>query len=600
MKQRIINLIVNSILILQKANMLPNFDIPNVRVDYPKNEKYGDYSSGVALEIARIIKKKPVDIAEMLKSKIDQLSQNLKREDFKKVEVANPGFINFFLSEKRLVNEIQVVLIKREKYGSVSKKDKKRMVIDYSSPNIAKPFGIGHLRSTIIGQAICNIYRFLDWDCIGDNHLGDWGTQFGKLIYQIREKKLKEKSNDDKERILKNLTIKELEKLYIDFHKTAKINPKMEDDARNWFRKLENGDEEAQKIWQVCRNVSLKEFSRIYNLLGIKIDYILGESFYRDKTKDVIREAEKKRVAVKSHGALIIKYPKNEFPPVVLLKSDGATTYLSRDLAAVKYRLEKWDPNLIIYEAGEDQSLYFRQLFRAVELLGWANRDRFVHIAHGLVRWKHSKFSTRKGDTIHLESVLKEAIKRSRNIISESGTGRNLTEKEKEDVARLVGIGAIKYNDLSQHYSRDIIFDWDRILNLKGDSGPYIQYTYARCISVIKNSGIKDDFNWSNFFDWLDQNHGLVKIENSEFDIMRMIIRFPEIVQESADCFSPNLICNFIFPLAQKYNLFYNLCPIINAGDENKKLFRLAITFAVKQIIKNSLLLLGIASPERM
>ena len=574
-REKIENLIKKAIQKAQKEKKLPRFKLEEILVEHPENEKYGDYSTNVAMQIAMVVNKNPMEIAKLINWKLE--IENWKFLD--KVEVIEPGFINFFLAKKFFLQELGQILKQKEKYGASNIGKGKTIIIDYSSPNIAKRFGIGHLRSTIIGQAIYNLYKFLGWKCIGDNHLGDWGTQFGKLIYQIKKEKV----------LLKDLTIEKLEKLYVKFHKQAEENSEIE--ARNWFKKLEKHDKEAKKIWQYCVDISLKEFDKIYNLLDIKIDYCLGESFYQKMLKRVIDEAKKKKIAVKSEGAIIIKYPKNNIPPSMLLKSDGATTYLTRDLAAIQYRLKKYKPNLIIYEVGADQILHLKQLFLATELLGWAKKEKFFHIIHGLVRWKHGKFSTRKGETIHLEQVLQDAISRARKIIENTETGRGLLKKEKEKIIKMVGIGAVKYNDLSQHHSKDIIFSWDKILNLKGNSGPYIQYTIVRCQSVLKKKISTGRFRLEIY---------LFGLEKEEESILRTIYKFPEIVQEAAENFAPNLICNFAFDLAQKYNLFYNLYPIIQAETPEKKEFRLALTSATAQVLKNCLSILGISAPEKM
>jgi len=586
-REKIEKLITQSIKSLQKKGVFSPVDILEVPVEFPEEEAHGDYASSIAFQLARVFKKKPLDIANMIRKEIEGSE---KGKIFEKVEIAPPGFINFFLSKEYLIKELRRVLREKEKYGRGREK-KKTIVIDYSAPNIAKPFGLGHLRSTIIGQALYNIYKFLGWKCIGDNHLGDWGTQYGKLICQIERKKLRGRGRKKKKaEVLKNLTIEELERLYVEFHREAEANPKLEDEARKWFKRLEKGDKEAREIWRICKEISLREFERIYKLLGVRFDYCLGESFYKNKTKEVIEEAIKKGVALRSEGALIIKFSKEGLPPVVILKSDGTTTYFTRDLATIKYRLRKWKPDLIVYEVGADQTLYFKQLFQAVEQLGWAKKERFFHVAHGLIRWPHGKFSTRRGETIHLEEVLKEAVRRAKKIIESSETGRGLSEKEKEKVAKLVGIGAIKYNDLSQHYSKDIIFDWNKVLNLKGNSGPYLQYTITRCQSVLRKVG---KVNFKGKIPSQDFN-------KEELEILRQIPKFPEIIKESAQRFSPNLICNYIFELAKAFNLFYDLHPIIKAEKKEKKIFRVQLTFAVGQILKNALSLLGIASPERM
>jgi arginyl-tRNA synthetase len=547
------------------------FSQEEVLFEIPKNRAHGDYSTNIALRIGKKEKKDPLKVA----LEISQLIE--KDSDIEKVEVLAPGFINFFLSSEFLSKELIKISEQAEKYGS--SQSEKTIVIDYSSPNIAKSFGVGHLRSTIIGQAIYNIYSFLGWKCIGDNHLGDWGTQFGKLIYQIRDKKLKNSKN--RKETLNLLTVEEMEKLYVDFHKQAEIDPELENQGRFWFEKLESGDQEAREIWQVCVSVSKKEFQRIYDILGIKIDNSFGESFYSEMIPGVVEEMKKKKVIQESEKALIVDF-NDEMPSIIVVKSDGATTYLARDLATIKYRIEKWNPDLIVYEVGSDQSLYFQQLFKTAELLKWKKREEFVHVAHGLVRWKHGKFSTRKGDTIHLEEILNQAIEKSLLILDKS----EFSQKEKQEIACMVGIGAVKYNDLSQHYQKDIVFDWDKILNLKGNSGPYLQYTYARCQSVLKKAGFSLT---KDFFSFEDQ----------EKEVVRELVKFPLVVKEAGQKFSPNILCSFLFDLAQKYNSFYNSNQIIQKDKEVQEK-RLIITKAVAQVLSNGLELLGIETPQRM
>ena len=594
-REEIAKLVLKAILKAQKEKQLGKFKIPEIRAEHPEEKSHGDYSTNIAMVIAQIIKKDPTEIGENIRFQL----LGTKSELFEKIEVAKPGFINFFLPKEFFIEEIKRIIKEKDRYGSGRAGNGKTVVVDYSSPNIAKPFGIGHLRSTIIGQAIYNIYKFLGWQCVGDNHLGDWGTQFGKLIVAI--KKWGGKKNKD-------FSIGNLERLYVKFHREAEKNSELEKEGRVWFKKLEQGDREAKKVWKLCVDVSLKEFDKIYKLLGIKIDYALGESFYQGMFKEIIKEAIKKEIASKSEGALIIKYPKDKLPPVMLLKSDGATTYLTRDLATIKYRMSRWKPGLIIYEVGVDQALHFQQLFRATELLGWIKKEKFFHVAHGLIRFKYGKFSTRKGITVHLEGVLRGAIERARKIIDrasegsegeeesetlfakKSETGRGLSVKEKKEIAQTVGIGAVKYNDLSQHYSKDIIFDWNKILNLKGNSAPFLQYTFVRCQSVLEKARLKID----------SRKIKIINFNLEEENILRTIYKFPEVVKEAAEKFSPNLICNFTFDLAQKYNLFYDLHPIIKAETEELKIFRLAITLAVAQVLKNSLSLLGISLPQKM
>ena len=536
----------------------------NVELEVPENSFHGDYSTNIALRL----KKDPQEIIKKLKSPF-----------FRKVEVAGPGFINFWLSKKELFNSLEKILKEKERYGSSKIGKGKIMVIDYSAPNIAKPFGIGHLRSTIIGQALYNIYKFLGWKCIGDNHLGDWGTQFGKLIVAIKKWNTKK---------LNDITIQELEDLYVRFHKEMEKNPELLEEARQEFKKLENNNQETKKIWQFCVDISLKEFDKIYQVLGIKIDHALGESFYQNKMKYVFEDAEKMDIVQKSQGALIIPLPDIE-TPLMLLKADGATTYATRDLATIKYRMKKWKPDLIVWEVGVDQKFYFQQLFRAAEMLSYGKKEQFIHIAHGLVRWSYGKFSTRRGDTIHLEKILKEIIEKAESIVSKSETVKILSEKERQEIAKQVGIGAVKYNDLSRHYSKDIVFDWQRALSLEGNSGPYLQYTAVRCQSVLDKAKVK-----------IKTKIEIKDFNQEEENILREIRKFPEIVQNAANNFSPNLICNFAFNLAQLYNLFYEKNPILTAETIQTKEFRLVLTAAVRQVLENSLTLLGISVPKKM
>ncbi|MBU3964250.1 arginine--tRNA ligase [Patescibacteria group bacterium] len=570
-KEKLAGLIKKAILIAQKEGKLPDFNIPEILINYSEKQEYGDYNTAIAFSIAKQINQTPEIVAKIL---ADYLAQ----EEETKSAKAKEGFVNFYFSDKEMQDSLNIILRQKDKYGSSKKGKGKVMVIDYSAPNIAKPFGVGHLRSTIIGQAIYNLYKFLGWKCIGDNHLGDWGTQFGKLITAIK------KWN---KRPLKDLSVSDLQELYVRFHTEAETKPEFLEESRQWFKKLEQGDKEARQIWKICVNTSIKEFDKVYDILGVKIDKVLGESFYEDKMEEVIDNAKRKSITQESQGALVIMLPGISVP-LMLLKSDGATTYETRDLATIKYRLKKWKPDLIIYEVGADQKLHFEKVFKTAEMLDYKKGVEFKHIAHGLIRWEDRKFSTRKGDTIGLEEVLNEAIKRAEYIIMKPKEGENISAEQKEQIARQVGIGAVKYNDLSRQPERDVIFDLDRMVTLDGNSGPYLQYTAVRCQSVLDRAGkinkvIKE-----------------IKLNSEEKSIIRLLKIFPEIVKEAAEKFSPNLICNFAFELAQKYNIFYEKCQILNADSEQQKELRLAITTATRQVLENSLKLLGIVIPERM
>ncbi len=529
-------------------------DINLVKLEHPDVEEFGDYSCNLALVLkgGRSLAEKIVKLI-----KLDGV--------IAKVEVAGPGFINIWLQNSLLVKEVERVLDQAQRYGKNSVGHNERVIIDYSAPNIAKPFGIGHLRSTIIGQALYNLHKANGFEVIGDNHLGDWGTQFGKLLFMITKDKIQD------------LNIETLEEVYVEFHK----HPEWEVEGQKWFKKLEEGNTEARALWQKCVDVSRSEFDRVYDLLGVKIDFAFGESFYEDMMQSVIDEAKEKNVAKLSEGAWVIEIP-NISTPLMLVKTDGGTTYATRDLATIKFRQEKWDPELVIYEVGAEQGLHFEQVFAAAKLLGYVSpKTRLVHTKHGLyLDTDGKKFSTRKGKTVKLDDVLLEAVEKARKL----GTMDELTAKQ-------VGIGAIKYFDLMHGVQSDIVFDWDKILNLQGNSGPYLQYTHARTRSVLAKSHIADRI--------LHINPGY-EFNFEEMGVLRYVYRFPEVVEEAAEKFSPNLVCNYLYNLAQRYNSFYNQHSILSADNEAKKVFRLGLTASVGQIIKNGLNLLGIEAPDTM
>ncbi len=521
-------------------------------------EGYGDYATNIAFSMAKKEGKNPLELAEEIRQKIDT-------DLFSKVEVKG-GFVNFFLADDALWEEMQQVLKQGEDYGR--EESGKTVLIDYSSPNIAKSFGVGHLRSTIIGQSLYNIYSFLGWNTVGVNHLGDWGTQYGKLLYQIKAE------GKDPEK----LSIKELEQMYVRFHQEAEQDEAKEEEGRKWFAKLEKGDEEARKIWEICRKKSLEEFNRIYEELEIKIDYVLGESFYEDKLEDVIKEAVEKEVAIRSEGALMISF--DDMPPAMIEKSDGSTTYLTRDLAAAKYRLKEFSPDLLLYEIGADQTLHMKQLFRAVEKMGWSPAEKFVHIAHGMFRLEDGKFSTRKGKTVHLEEVLRVAKEKALEMIELSATEKDMSGEEKEKTARLVGVGAVKYNDLMRHHRRDVVFDWERVITLKGNSGPYLQYTCVRCQSILqKDNTLEEDYT---------------DLSEKEHHLLRRIAQFKETVHNAQQTNSPNVIADYAYSLAKEFNAFYDESMI--AGNPQ----RVSVTKATHIILKQCLHLLTISVPEKM
>lgn len=501
--------------------------VDEVQLEHPNLESFGDYSTNIAIK--------------------NKLNAKAIAAKIPGATVAGPGFINIRLTNEELLKN----LVSSTDIPNIG--NNQTVIVEYSSPNIAKHFGIGHLRSTIIGQALYNLHMALGYKTVGDNHLGDWGTQFGKLLYMID----KYGTTD--------YDIDKLENIYIEFHKLAENDKTLEDEARKWFKKLEDGDSWSREIWQKCIQISMREFDRIYDLLEVKIDHAFGESFYEDKMQEIIK-LSKEKIAVESEGAWIIETGHES--PLMLLKSDGGTTYATRDLATVLYRMKEYDPVKIIYEVGGEQTLYFAQLFEASRKMGLvSDKVELVHTKHGLYLAPNGrKFSTRGGNTVKLDEVLNEAIDRAKGIPE-------------------VGIGAIKYFDLLHGVQSNIVFDWDKILALQGNSGPYLQYTYARTQSVLA----KSQFPISNL-----QSNSNFQFNNEELSILRWIYRFPEVVEEAASRYSPNLLCNFIYELAQRYNTFYNMHPIL--GNE----FRLTLTKSVGDVLKKGLNLLGISAPEKM
>lgn len=579
LEKTIEKIIIKSLKKVKEERVLAFQKIPSFSVNFSLKEEFGDLTTDIAFRISQEEKKNPLKIAKTLK---EYILREDKGRIFRGVEVVDPGYINFFVKDKKIWESFQQISGKKRFF----KKRKKTIVIDYSSPNIAKPFGIGHLRSTIIGQALCNLYKSWGWRCVGDNHLGDWGTQFGKLIFQIERKKLRGKSKRERKKTLDNLSVEELEKLYVDFHREAEKDPSLEEEGRKWFKKLEEGDKEALYIWKKCVRISLEEFQKIYDLLKVKIDYSFGESFYKDLAKKVVKEALRKKIARKSEGAIIIDFKDDNLPPAILLKSDGTTTYFSRDLATIKFRLKRRNPDLIVYEVGKEQDLYFKQLFLAAEKIGWIKKEKMIHLSHGLIRGAKGKLSTRRGEIIHLEDVLREAIERAEKLIK----NEKISEAERKKIAKIVGIGAIKYNDLSQEIKKDIDFKWEKILNLKGESSPYIQYTVCRIKSLLRKSG-KRRFIFPKF--------PTFEISSQERNLMKEIIRFPSLLEKSAKEFSPNLIAKFSLNLAKKYNYFYDNNPILSTTLE-KRNFRLYLSFITYKFLEISLGILGIEIPPKM
>lgn len=546
-----------------KKTLVEVTNISEVDVEFSSSEQFGDYSTNVAL------KNKDLDPQTI----VDQI--NSKGLPFTAKVVGR--FINFYIKNDTLVNSLTQI---DSDFGKSNLGQGKLAIVEYSSPNIAKPFGVGHLRSTVIGDAVANLMEAIGYKVMRDNHLGDWGTQFGKVICAIKkwgnEKELDNSSNP----------VEELTKLYVKFHDQAKTEPHLEDEARLWFKKLEDGDKEARRLWQKCVDWSYVEFDNIYNLLDIKFDAAfnkgrgLGESFFESRMAAVISELEDKKFLKEGEdGAKLVFFDEGtKLPPLMILKKDGSTLYATRDLATDKHRLEKYNPDLVINEVGSEQSLYFKQIFETERILGWYKEGQRVHVGHGLFLLDGKKMSTRAGKTVKLDEVLVEAIARAKKLGNTD-----------DEIAKQVGIGAIKYFDLSHHPMTNINFDWDSMFSMDGNSSPYIQYTIARCNSVLAKSPI---INYQ-----LSKN---LQLNSEESAILRSLIKFPEVVENAALNYSPNLLCNYLYDLASKFNTFYAKHKILGLENASEESFRIILTEKVGIVLKSGLKLLGIESPEKM
>ncbi len=557
-----------------------------LKIEYPSNEAYGDFSLAIALSLAQKSGSNPRDLAKKIISKFDWKE---KESLFTNIEVAGPGFINFKLKPQVWLAEIKTIISQGEAYGSQAKK-KKRILMDYSSPNIAKSFSIGHLVSTLIGQALANIYQFLGWQVIADNHLGDWGSQFGIIIAAVERKKL----------AVKNLSIKDLEKLYVEFNQQMKADPDLKKISRQAFSGLEKEEKNASRIWAEAVKLSLKEFDKIYKQLEVlqysppispnlnkinPIKYVAyGESFYQPYIKTVIKELSQKGLIEKDQGSLLIRFP--DLPPAILIKTDGATTYFARDLATLWYRQHRpsLKSDIYLYEVGSEQNLYLKQVFATAIRAGWVKEVQLVHIGHGLVRLPEGKMSTRQGRVIKVSDLIKNLNQKAGQLISNP----QLSPSQKKDLSHIVGIGALKFNQMKKAPATSYVFKWQEALDLSSNSGPYIQYTFARCQSVLA----KTEKNWL-------KTETNVKLNPAEIKISRWLARFPDTLASVASQYSPNLLAGYLSELASRYNSFYNTYSILKA-EKTKRHFRLELTQATAIVLKTGLALLGIRVATKM
>ncbi len=549
-----------------------NFEELEEYIEIPPNSDMGDYAFP-CFKLAKELKKSPQTIATEIKDKLDL------DEVIEKVEVAG-GYLNFFINKESLVKStLEEIEQKGDNYGKSNIGNGKTIVIDYSSPNIAKPFHIGHLRSTVIGGALYKIYSFLGYKVVGINHLGDWGMGVSKTIagYEMwkEEYDFTEKPIDA------------ILQIYVRFNKLEKENPEMTEKAKETFKKLEAGDEETVKLWKWIISISLESYNKIYDLIGCKFDSYNGESFYNDKMDRVVKILEEKNLLVDSEGARVVMMPDN-MPPCIIITSAGTTIYATRDLAALLYRIENYNFDKALYVVGAEQTLHFKQVFKTLELMGYEKYAKNCeHIPFGLILDENGeKIGSRKGNAITLEEIFNEAISKSLDIIEE----KNSSLENKEEVARMVGVGAIIFNDLANNRIKDEIFDWKQILNFSGETGPYMQYTYVRTQSIIRNAKCDEDLSNIDYSKLLDAE---------AIDTIKKLKEFPDIIISSADKNEPSFISRYLIDLAQSFSRFYNEHHIICDDMETKKA-RIKLTKAVGIVIKNGLAILGIETPEKM
>ena len=539
-------------------------------IEVPPNKEMGDYAFP-CFKLAKVFRKSPNMIAADLAESIEA-----KGEISKVIPLG--GYVNFFVNKSQLAESvIKDVLTKKENYGHSDLGQDKAVVIDFSSPNIAKPFHIGHIRTTVIGNALYKIYDSQGYNVVRVNHLGDYGTQFGKLIVAF-------KLWGNKEAVEAN-PIPELLKLYIQFHEEAEKKPEMEDEARAWFTKLENGDEEAKALWQWFRDESLKEFARVYDLLDIEFDSYAGESFYSDKMDVVIEKIKEKGLLKQSQGTNVVDLEEYNMPPALITKNDGSTLYMTRDLAAAIYRKNTYDFDKCIYVVGSQQSLHFQQLFKVLELMGFEWSKDLVHVPFGMVALEEGTMSTRKGRVVFLEDVLKQAIEKTRETV----LSKNPNAKNVDEIAKQVGVGAVVFQELSNSRIKDYTFSWERTLSFEGETGPYVQYTHARCCAVLRkaNEEVSTDINYELLSD------------GDAAEVLKVIGSFNKSIVSAMRRNEPHIVTRFVLDLAQAFNKFYHDNPILVEDEELRKA-RLALVAATRQTLENGLNILGMHAPERM
>ena len=541
-------------------------------METPPESHQGDYAFP-CFRLAKERRKSPQVIAA-------EIAEQLSLPSIFNKIVSMGGYVNFFFDRKKLAEEmIRQVLTEKEKFGGSTQGKDKVICIDYSAPNIAKPFHVGHLRSTVIGNALYKIYEHMGYTCVGINHLGDWGTQFGKVIVAYK--------NWGNKKDIEEQPIQALLDLYVKFHDEAEKKPELEEEARNWFTRMEQGDEEALSLWKWFSHETIKELEKIYELLGVKFDYYTGESFYNDKMEPILKELKDKDLLKSSEGATLVDLEAYDMPPCLVQKKDGSTLYATRDITAAIYRKNTFDFHKSLYLTDYSQKLHFAQVFKVVELMGYEWAKDMNHLPFGRVTHEGRRIQTRKGTVVLLDDVLKGAINRVTEIIDE----KNPTLENKEEIAVTVGVGAVIFNDLSNNRIKDISFSWDTAFSFEGETGPYVQYTHARACSVLRKANVETlevtDFDGSELAD---------DVSNQ---VIRKLEQFEDVILDACSKNEPSILTRHVIDLAQAFNRFYHDHQVLSAEPEQRKA-RLMLVAAVQQALAVGLSLLGIKAPEKM
>lgn len=536
-------------------------------IEIPPNTEMGDYALP-CFKLSKIMRRPPVVIAETLAGAFEP-------DIYVEKAIAVNGYLNFKINRKGFADALlDEVIAKGNSFGSDNIGEGKTVCIDYSSINIAKPFHIGHLSTTVIGSALCKIFRFLGYKVVGINHLGDYGTQFGKLIVAFKKWSSFEAVTEGR--------LKELTRIYVKYHDEAKIHPEMDDEARHYFKLIEDGDKEAGELFNLFKKITLEEVDKIYKLLNVEFDSYAGESFYNDKMAPIVNELREKGLIKISEGASIVDLEEYGMPPCLILKSDGSTLYATRDIAAAVYRKNTYDFDKCLYVVAYQQNLHFKQFFKVLELMGKEWAKDMVHVAYGMVSLESGSMSTRSGNVVLLEDVIAKTIEKAEEVIEQKNP--NLPDKQK--IAKAVGTGAVIFGALCNNKIKDIVFSYDRVLSFEGETCPYVQYTVARANSVIAKCGEYGDYNG-------------VEMNQTEYAVISELGRFKDVIKAAAEKYEPSYVTRYALDLATAFNKFYMDCKIA-VEDENVKNFRLKITKAVKITLTNALTLLGIETVEQM